>query len=181
LIVRGEQVAQGEIRLEGKLSIEPGAIILTPSQGESLRILYRLPKALPAPSRIPELGKVSIREFSGPQGADRKVIVGNGRELTFAEVWQTSPKPLDVALTNEVSLVQQAAPEPKAEYSVADLIVKQKGEVLGKVPVGSATRIQTGAGVLVVYVEVSHRYRVPEGEDHAGDRYILQGWVTGQE
>lgn len=180
VLSRGERAFAGTLRLQGALRAEAGSITIAPQEGEALRIDYRLPRGVPQPAYLPARASAEIRELGGPEGADRRVVVGDPGGLTLAEVWQSSPDPVSVELTGGVSLTQGETAGDSVGYTAAPLRVVQGGQTLTRVPIGEPIRVSTGQGALVVYALVSHRHIVPEGEDAAGDRYILHAWVSGQ-
>ena len=179
IVTRGGRGFFGELILEGGLSVSEDGIVVTPRDGDPVEILYRLPRGIPAPSQLPGTGQVVLRDRGGPDGADRVVIVGDGRAVILAEVWQTATEPQDVALTGGLRLVQRQVADSGVGYILSDLVVVENGRELGIVPVDSATAFSTGTGEIVVYVEVSHLYRVPADEDHAGSHYIMHAWIAG--
>ena len=180
LITRDEKAFRGDERLSGTVNIEQGAITLDAPDVTPLRVLYRLPKGMAALPATKGDARLTIREFTAPEGADQFVALQQKGSLLFANVWQRSKQPLKVALTEAIRLVQ--SPTTKLEgtgYSEAEVAVYEGGKRVALLRIGELTRVQTSAGPLQLYVETSHRF-IPSTNDvdQYPDEYVLRAWVV---
>ena len=167
--------------MEGRLELSPRRITVKSAEAEGVEILYRLPDGLAAPAHVPGRATASVRDLSGPQGADRLVTVRDPQGLTFLELWRRSPDPIQVEsgdLLIEQRAVQADASNPQGVYVAAPVFISA-GEKQQEIPLGRAVRVETGRQALNVYVETSHLFAVPEDVDHGGRYYILRVWITG--
>lgn len=180
LVVQGGRPFSGTVTDSGQITVSDSLIRLTPTEGASIEILYRVPAGLPRPASGDRTGSATVMEMSGPAASNRQLIVrGNGR-LVLAEVWQTSDRPITIDLGRGLQLVQRATRQAATgEYAEAQLQVLERSQVLATIPLGEPTRVGTSADSIAVFVEVSHLMTPSDadvGQVQGG--YILHAWVV---
>lgn len=182
LVLLGERPFSGTFRETGRLNISHDIIELQPAEGEPLRILYRMPQEM---VQLPEstlVGRVDVAEFSGPQGANRSVMVYDKQALLFAEVWQSLGTPLTVGLGDKLRLSQgETRPRDRnGGYTETKLGVFDGEELVTTIPIGKPTTVETRVGAFQVFVEVSHLFSSRKSDlGQYPDTYILHFWIVG--
>jgi hypothetical protein len=178
--IRDGRPFAGDATLTGRLTISGDRIRIDPTTGSSLELFYRLPSGLQSPDALAGDGTIEIHERSGPASADRRVLVRSGSKGILGEIWQRSAKPPSLDLGNGVRLVQSAVRgSPRTGYTEAPLAMLEGGRVVGQVPIGRATEIQTGSGRYVVFAEISHLLTPSAGDfGQVEGGYILRAWVV---
>ncbi|KAA3617298.1 MAG: hypothetical protein D8M58_03060 [Calditrichaeota bacterium] len=186
IMLRDEQPFSGKISMKGSVDIGTDFIDFKSIEGEkseTVRILYRLPQDMMKLSVDAFDGSIEIMELSGSQGANRQTLVKEKQSLRFAEFWQISEKPLEVALGAFTSIVQQKINQKTkgTEYTEAEVNIIDKGKSVSTIPIGESTLVKTSVGSLSVYLELSHFYNSDdEGLKQYPSGYMLHLWVVGQ-
>lgn len=160
--------------IEAEASVEVGGDVIRAETGEgTLDVLYRLPPGLEPLPQLGGEGRVAVAELSSPAGAARVVEVAVDDRLVFAEVWRTSTQPLAVALSGGLELAQRPADGIGPELTEAPLELGGFGEV----PIGEPVVVESEAGPVQVFLEVSHASEDPYEPDRA--IYVLHVWLAG--
>ncbi len=181
LVLLGERPFVGTFREAGRLTVRSDRIELQPAEGDPLQILYRLPLGVEKLAEGTGEGSVDVTELSGPDGADRSVMVRDARALFFVEVWRNSATPLTVQLSDRLSLVQRRtdAADGDGSYTEVELSAFHEGELVVRIPIGEPTLVKTNDGAFQVFSEVSHLFTPPKTDLGQYPRaYILHVWVV---
>ncbi len=161
----------GVLEAAGLVEIAEEAISAETSEG-TIDILFRLPGGMEPPRAGSGEGRVGIAEFSSATGADRVLAVEVEERLVFAEAWQVSAEPVRVELPKGLRIAQQPVDRVSAEYTEAGVSL----EGFGDLPLGETIVIETDAGPVQVFLEMSHAIQDAYTED---DTYILHIWFAG--
>ncbi len=184
LLLQDGRPFSGTLRASGELTVGDSVIDFRPAQGAALQILYRTPRGLPSLRAESRPGRLDVVERSRPEGADRRVVVSDDAGLVLAQIWRSSPRPLQVELPGGLALAQASvAPQDTAAgYTEVPLQARVRGERVATLAIGQAVSVRTGAGPVQVLTEVSHRF-VPDDPQTAQypGGYILHVWVTRSE
>lgn len=181
ILLLGDDPLVGVFSASGRLQVTEELIELEPSEGEALRILYRLPTDMVGLLERSGRGSADVTEFSGPQGADRLTIVMDERALLFAEVWRTSKQPHKIELAQGLTLAQEpvGAEDRQKGYTEVELLVFDGDGNVTPIPVGEPTILKTKVGEYQILAEVSHLLITEDSElDQFGSGYILHVWVV---
>lgn len=178
VVMRDGRPFVGVANLTGRVTIDASRIRIEPIEGSALELLYRLPAGVPALRTATGNGVVAVVERSDPAGADQLALVRLESRPVLGEIWQTSPRPLQLDLGNGVRLVQQPVRGLVAGYGEAQLDVFDGGRLLVRVPLGRPTAIQAVSGRYVVFAEVSHLFTPSAADaDQVEGGYILRAWI----
>jgi hypothetical protein len=181
LILRGDQPFSGQLETRGTISISEQSIRFEPDTGTPLTILYRPPEQFAELPRTVVEGRLTVREQSGPAGADRLLLVRSPGGLVFGEIWQRAADPISVEVTPGVRVRQSRVLEGRTEpgFNLAEVDVYDGERPVAALMPGQRARVRTSAGDLEMLLQTSHWFQPSEAEaDQYPAEYVLHLWLT---
>ena len=181
MILQDDALFSGQMTARGTFIIAAEQIEFQPDEATPLQVLFRMPREMGTLIEARGTGRLQLLERSGPEGADRVVVLSREDAVVFGEIWQRSAEPLNVALNGRWHLMQTetGAAEKPGSYTPVDLALYDGEESIAVLPIGELTEIPTSNGDLMVFVETSHLFD-PEQEttDQYPREYILHVWLA---
>jgi len=174
LIIMNGRLVSGSLTAAGRLTHKSSVMELAAGNQPAVRIVYRLPKPLPAPPELSASGRLEFSDRSSPAGPNRKLVVSTDGIPLVGELWLTSPNAITVDFAPGVRLTQRSG-SPDQPQTVPVHVGPGPGEQ--PLPVGVATVVKTAAGLVQILVEATYRVAPdPAGQDPGG--YILHAWIV---
>lgn len=169
---------KGQLDETGELSVTDTAISLATADQRAIRIQYRAPSELTALPVRSGPGALRLLDRSGPEGADRVMVVRQGGALRLGEVWQSNAEPIRFDLGGSLVLQQRGTDTPGSGAVEVPVDVLDGGRAVARVPIGEATQVQTRSGIYQVFVRASHLSASSQPAGQFGDGYVLNAWVV---
>jgi hypothetical protein len=157
--------------LPGMVTARDGRIGFQGTDGTSIDVVYRLPKALTGPPQVDSSGDLSAIDHANKSGDHvRQVLVCSEGSLLLAQIALASPKPVTTELGAGLRLAQRQGSRVTPAGGSAEVVVEAVDEerVVGTIPVGRPTQIRTSTGVFQALVESSRH----------DSTFTLEAWVV---
>jgi hypothetical protein len=163
----------------GSVTISEDKIKLAAPNGDTSLIAYRLPEPMEALTERTFSGGLKLKDTSDIGSMRKETWIHDVDGLVFSEIFQTFEHPVQISITNNLALTQNAVDETKTSLEVpAELVLTGLSKTKIPLPLSTPVSVVTETGEFELFLESSSfQHANPNSTDQI-DSYSTHLWVV---